>query len=143
MIKFHKIWLLICVIAGVPIAGVTALLIIAAIGMVVEKQSMNLNDSVGICFLVAAMSLFVWCIVLGLSLRGLTQIPERTRPRLLAFYAVSGIASAVTTTSTWSSKATSGMIFSPTQAIVITVFFLVPILALWTERNSKPKLTSQ
>ena len=141
MIRFHKIWLLLCAIAGIPVAGLSALLVVAAIGVAVQKQTVALNDVVAISLLIAALGLFVWCIVLGLSLRGLTSIPERIRPRLLAFYVLSGIAAAVAATSTWSRQGTGGMIFTPIQAIVLVTFFIVPILALWIERNKKPNHT--
>lgn len=138
MIKLHKVWLLLCAIAGIPVAGLSTLLLVGAIGVAVETRAVDFSDVVGVALLIMALCLFVWCIILGLSLRGQTQIPERTRPRLLAFYALAGIGTAITTTtSTWSRDGSVGMIFSPAQAVVATGFFVLPIMALWIERNRK------
>lgn len=142
MIRFHKICLLLCAIVGIPVAGLSALLVIAAIGVAVQERAVALNDVVAVALLIAALGLFVWCIVLGLSLRGQTRIPERTSSRLIAFYALAGVAAAIATTSDWSREGTGGMFFSPTQAIAATGFFVVPILALWIQRIRRPSAGS-
>jgi hypothetical protein len=142
MIRFHKVWLLICAVAGIPIAALSGLLIVAAIGVAVQKQAATVSDVMAILLFIATLCLFAWCIVLGLSLRGRAAIPDKIRPRLLAFYALSSIASVMAATSTYARNGSAGMIFGPAQAGFVVAFFIVPILVMWIERNRRANTAS-
>lgn len=148
MIKLHKVWLLIYAVASIPVVFLCSLLAIGGIGSAVQQQVLTFRDLWSITCLIVPLSLLVCCIALWLSLRRLPQIPDRTRPKLLAFYVVAGILSALITTASWShgqigKESTGGPLVSPPVAIAVTAFFVIPIVAMWIERNRKPNKALQ
>ena len=135
MINFHKVCLMICALVGFPYVALATLGIVAAIWETVQDGGLHVEEIISISIASAIISLYAWCIVLGLSLRGLSCTPPRIRSRLFVFYCVSGFAAVAETVKTLSPLAARDLVFATVETTAVAAFFIVPMLVLWFERK--------
>jgi hypothetical protein len=143
MIILHRIWVTICVIAGFPFIAFAVLLAVAGIGVACQR-GLQAGGIQTIIIMMMLILLYGWCIRLCIVLwRG--KVLQR-RLELIIFYGVCGIISITGTTLTISQGTTAtisngmrgSMLFPPVVSIAVTLFWIIPIVALWIQRNWIP-----
>lgn len=128
MNPFHKIWLILIMFCGMPIAGLGLLLVVPA--------SLDFNPA-AFLFLIPSV-LVIWDILLLLKGNAM----QNPRKSLLTFYIVTGIISTWSITWTYNRDGVTGYIFDFEPALIIVIFFLIPIIVTFCSKSNR-KSTQQ
>ena len=131
--KFHRIFLILVVVAGLPIALLAALLMVPAF----------LDSPCAALLLAVPTVLVVWAVVLVFRTGPDPDASLPIRKHLLVFYAVTGFVSAWASTWTFTRDGHSGRIFIPSTTVVVAVIFLIPIVDLLIARTQVRRNTEQ
>lgn len=127
MIRFHKIWLIVTALVGIPIAGLGLLLFVPAV----------LDKSWAASLLLLPTGLVVWAFACHIRIfRNPTFSPSNIN-HLATFYLTVGAVSLWSSTWTFTREGHTGRMFSPTTSIAVACFFMIPLAQLIYERSKK------
>lgn len=133
MITFHKVCLLICAVVGFPFAALAILGMVAVIMEAIQDCELHFEAVIGISVAISIVGLYVWCLVLGLSLRCLSRTPPTMRPTLFAFYCLAGVFASAETIMPSAPHGFRRLLFAPVEMAAVVAFFVTPMLALLFE----------
>ena len=131
--KYHRIYLLILAGIGLPIALLSALLVIPAVQ----------DEPFAAVLLVIPVVLVVWAVILAFRLGPAVNASSRAGGQLLLFYFGTGLVSVWASTWSFTRDGHSAQTFSPATPVVVAGLFALPITHLILARRRNGRTTNQ
>jgi hypothetical protein len=124
----HKIWLGITTLIGLPIAGLSLLLLMPA----------SHNRSPAVFLLLVPIVLVAWAISLLFRMFRTGRTVLQLRRELLVFYALVGAVAVQVSTWSFSRDGTTGTIFTPEITLIVALFFIIPFVQIFRTTAENP-----